>query len=130
MPISHTKCKKCLENTRKFDAFALGSHPFANIECLAQSDVCAVVLILRRARNADSIFLSLLKQFHARLHWRRAVLLLGGIRPDLLAALGTTGLNTVFRRQRIFPVGATDLPFDVDVIAFAFAQVGEHSQSC
>jgi sulfate permease, SulP family len=115
-----------LEGELFFGAEAELARHFATIERAAQNNVRAVLLILRRARNTDATFLSLLKQFHEHLELRRVTLLLGGIRPDLMTALGSTGLNTLIGRQWIFADG-TARPCGAEAIEFACAQLGEHS---
>jgi SulP family sulfate permease len=63
------------------------------IDQAARGDVRTVILILRRARNPDAAFLSLLKSFHRTLEKRGVTLRLCGVDPELARALGATGLD-------------------------------------
>jgi SulP family sulfate permease len=62
------------------------------IERAARDKAQVVLLTLKRARNPDAAFLTLLKTFHARLRQRGVTLLLCGISSELLAGLNRTGL--------------------------------------
>lgn len=62
-----------------------------------------VVLFLKRARNPDAVFLSLLDGFHTRLRRRGVELILCGVRPDLERALHQTGLDTQIGSHSVFP---------------------------
>ena len=92
---------------------------FAAIEEAAHARTRAVLLVLRRGRNADATFLSLLKQFAERLQARQIILVLGGVRPELRAAFATTGLTALIGEERIFLNEPADRPFGVAAAAFA-----------
>jgi SulP family sulfate permease len=118
-----------LEGELFFGAEAELAKHFATIERAVQHDVRAVLLMLRRARNSDAAFLSHLKRFHELLQQRHIMLLLGGVRPDVMTALENIGLNILIGRQRIFADCADDRPSGAVAIEFALAQIGERPRS-
>jgi SulP family sulfate permease len=65
---------------------------FSTIAGAARGEVRVVVLVLKRARNPDAGFLALLRRLHERLRTRGVVLILSGVRPDLMAGLVGTRL--------------------------------------
>jgi SulP family sulfate permease len=79
---------------------------FAAIAEAARGDIRAVVLVLRRARNPDAGFLALLRKLHELLHGRGVVLILSGVRPDLMAGLVGTRLVHALGTGCIFPTRA------------------------
>src|SRR5439155_9622683 len=62
-----------------------------------------VLLFLKRARNPDSVFLSVLAEFHRRLQRRNVVLILCGVQADLAKALKNTRLNARIGERNIIP---------------------------
>jgi sulfate permease, SulP family len=66
-----------------------------------------IVLFLRRARNPDAGFLTLLEKFHWRLHERKIALVLCGVQPGLAGALRATGLDAQIGPENII-LGTAD----------------------
>jgi SulP family sulfate permease len=79
---------------------------FARIERGVRKETRAVVLFLRRARNPDAAFLGLLQGLHGRLRARGIVLLLSGVRADLVHGLESTGLLARLGRPQVVCGGA------------------------
>jgi SulP family sulfate permease len=63
------------------------------VDQAARGDVRTVILVLKRARNPDAAFLSLLKSFHRTLQKRGVTLHLCGVDPELGKAFTNTGLD-------------------------------------
>jgi SulP family sulfate permease len=97
----------------------------AAIEDEARGKVRVVVLVLERARNPDAAFLNLLRSFHAHLRRRHVMLLLGGVRPDLKAALASTGLDAQIDHRHIFYDTPGHTPGTRDALRSAYALLGD-----
>jgi SulP family sulfate permease len=64
--------------------------------------VRVVLLVLKRARNPDAAFLTLLRAFLGPLRQRGVALILCGVQPDLDRALASTGLDVQIGAGRLF----------------------------
>ncbi|HZY59227.1 MAG TPA: SulP family inorganic anion transporter [Candidatus Binataceae bacterium] len=95
-----------LEGEISFGAAPEVEAHFAGIAQQAGADIRVVLLFLRRARNPDASFISLLTEFQRRLQARKIDLLLCGVRPDLARALRSTGLEAQIGREHIVPENA------------------------
>jgi SulP family sulfate permease len=84
----------------------------------ARGDVRVVLLVLKRGRNPDAGFLNQLRELHATLRGRGVVLLLGGVQPDMMACLASTGLAKAIGAERIFPIDPARTR-GADAVAFA-----------
>lgn len=102
-----------------FGAEAEVARHFATIAERARGDVRVAVLVLRRGRNPDAVFLNLLWNLHKALAARGVVLLFAGVLPDLETALAGTRLLDVFGRDRVFTVATPDGPCGSEALAFA-----------
>ncbi len=94
------------------------------VDQAACGKVRAVILILRRARNPDAAFLSLLRNFVGRLQRRDVVLLLGSVQPDLIKALVAPGLDAQLGAEHIFPDRNGHGSGVREAIDFAYTRLG------
>jgi SulP family sulfate permease len=76
------------------------------IEKAVTSETRVVLLFLRRARNPDAAFLTLLGDFHQRLCEYGVLLILAGVREDLARSLRDTRLELQIGRDCIIPESA------------------------
>jgi SulP family sulfate permease len=90
-----------LEGEASFGAAPDLERHLARIEEAVGDKGRVVVLLLRRTRNPDAAFLTLLGGFQRRLRERGAVLILCGVRPDLGKALHATGLDAEFGSEYV-----------------------------
>jgi SulP family sulfate permease len=97
-----------------------------SINQAAASNVGAVILVLKQARNPDATFLTLLSTFHARLRSRGIALLLSGVHPDLGKALASTGLDRKIEATRIFPEQPGQDSSIPDALQRAYELLGDH----
>jgi sulfate permease, SulP family len=107
---------------------ALESH-FQRIEQRIDGHTRAVVLRLKRARNADAAGMILLKDFVDRVQARGVHVLLCGVREDLAHRMETTGLDVsigtpIFREEKV-PLTSTIL-----AIRYANELIGDPCASC
>jgi SulP family sulfate permease len=102
-----------------FGAEAEVARHLASIAEQARGDVRIVVLVVRRGRNPDAVFLNLLGNLHKALTARGVVLLLAGVLPGLETGLAGTGLLEVFGRDRVFAVATPDGPCGAEALALA-----------
>jgi SulP family sulfate permease len=89
------------------------------ITASARNDVRVVVLVLKRGRNPDAGFLTLLRGLDENLRARGVVLLLSGVQPDLMACLAGTHLLGAIGAERTFPATPGEQPNGAEAIAFA-----------
>jgi SulP family sulfate permease len=81
---------------------------FATISDAARDEVRVVILVLKRARNADAGFLDQLRELHQTLRARSVDLILTGVQADLMASLASTGLVSSLGADRVMPTGNGD----------------------
>jgi SulP family sulfate permease len=79
---------------------------FATIAESARPGVRVVVLVLRRGRNPDAGFLTLLGKLHKTLDARGIALILCGVQSDMTTGLASTGLTAAIGADRIFEATA------------------------
>jgi SulP family sulfate permease len=97
----------------------------SGIEKAVREDTRVVVLVLKRARNPDAAFLGLLGNFHSRLEQRGVVLVLCGVREDLVRGLRGTGLDARIGPDQIVPLTARLDSSTRAAIARAYEVLGE-----
>ncbi len=97
----------------------------SGIEKAVREDTRVVVLVLKRARNPDAAFLGLLGIFHAHLESRGVVLILCGVRADLVRGLRGTGLDARIGPGQIVPLNARLDSSTRAAIARAYEVLGE-----
>ena len=107
---------------------ALESH-FQQIEQRIDEHTRAVVLRLKRARNADAAGMILLKEFVDRVQARGVHVLLCGVRRDLAHRMETTGLSAsigtpIFHEEKV-PLTSTIL-----AIRHAYLLIGDPCATC
>jgi SulP family sulfate permease len=115
-----------LEGELSFGAAPDVERYLSEIEHRLHSETRVVVLFLRRARNPDAAFLSLLGKFQRRLQDRSIALILAGVRPDLARALCSTGLDIAVGTEQILPETACPDTSTDDGILRAFAILGKN----
>ena len=118
-----------LEGEMFFGASAALEGHFARIEQRIDDHTRAVVLRLKRARNADAAGMILLRDFVDRVQARGVHVLLCGVRPDLAHRMETTGLivsigTPIFREEKV-PLTSTIL-----AIRHAYQLIGDPCESC
>ena len=118
-----------LEGEMFFGASAALESHFQQIEQRIDQHTCAVVLRLKRARNADAAGMILLKEFVDRVQARGVHVLLCGVRRDLAHRMETTGLSAsirtpIFREEKV-PLTSTIL-----AISHAYRLIGDPCASC
>ncbi len=109
-----------LEGEMFFGAEAELVKHFETIDRSVNGKVAALVLSLRRARNCDASFLSLLRGMQENFRERGVTLLLCGVQSDMMSALAATGLDAQIGANRIFPDESADQPCGVGAVGFAF----------
>ncbi|HXG12037.1 MAG TPA: SulP family inorganic anion transporter, partial [Gemmataceae bacterium] len=97
----------------------------AAIDQRARDGVRVVILRLKRARNPDAVCLALLEGFIHRLEGRGLVVLLCGVRRDLMKALRATGLAEHLGPQRIFRELAHTWSSTLDAVRHAYDLLGD-----
>jgi len=107
---------------------ALEGH-FQRIEQRIDEDTRAIVLRLKRVRNADAAGMILLRDFVERVQARGVLVLLCGVRPDLAQRLAATGLGErigtpIFREEKV-PLTSTIL-----AIRYANRLIGDPCTTC
>jgi SulP family sulfate permease len=118
-----------LEGEMFFGASAALESHFQRIEQRIDAHTRAVVLRLKRARNADAAGMILLKDFVDRVQARGVHVLLCGVRRDLAHRMETTGLSAsirapIFREEKV-PLTSTIL-----AIRHANQLIGEPCATC
>ena len=118
-----------LEGEMFFGASAALESHFQRIEQRIDEHTRAVVLRLKRARNADAAGMILLKEFVDRVQARGVHVLLCGVRRDLAHRMETTGLSAsirtpIFREEKV-PLTSTIL-----AISHAYRLIGDPCASC
>jgi SulP family sulfate permease len=118
-----------LEGEMFFGASTALENHFQRIERRFDEHTRAVVLRLKRARNADAAGMILLKDFIDRVQARGVRVILCGVRSDLAQRLETTGLDVsigapIFREERI-PLTCTIL-----AIRYANQLIGDPCATC
>jgi len=92
-----------LEGEISFGAATDLQRHLTHIEKHIEPDTRVVVLLLKRARNPDAVFLGLLAKFHRRLQQQHVVLTLAGVRPELAKSLRGTRLDAQIGPNCIIP---------------------------
>jgi SulP family sulfate permease len=118
-----------LEGELFFGASAALERHFERIEQRIDGRTRAVILRLKRARNADAAGMIQLKDFVERVRARDVDVILCGVRADLAQRLETTRLSertgaTIFREERV-PLTSTIL-----AIRHAYQLIGDPCASC
>ncbi len=91
-----------LEGELSFGAAPDFERHLDSIKCLVRKETHVVVLFLKQARNPDAAFLALLADFHRDLNNRGVVLILCGVRQDLVRGLQGTGLDAQIGPEYVF----------------------------
>jgi SulP family sulfate permease len=97
---------------------------FSAIEERAVNGIRIVVLRVKRVRNPDAVCLNLFDSFIKHLENRGVVVLLTGVRRDLLQAMKATGLDTHLGSQRIFTEAVSLMSSTLDAIGYAYRLLG------
>jgi SulP family sulfate permease len=118
-----------LEGELFFGSSAALERHFERIEQRIDDHTRAVVLRLKRARNADAVGLILLKAFADRVRARGVHVLLCGVRVDLAQKLETSGFNDgvddpIFREEK-GPLTST-----IQAIGYAHELIGDPCTTC
>jgi SulP family sulfate permease len=115
-----------------FFGSAMGlDHQLAEIERRAGKETRVIVLRVKRARNADAACLHLLDTFIKRVDARGIIVLLCGVRRDMIQALHATGLADHLGKDRIFPEAASIMSSTLDAIRHAYALLaGDTCSAC
>jgi SulP family sulfate permease len=102
----------------------------AQIARRVQNGIRAVVLRVKRVRNADAVCLALLDTFLRQMEKRKLTVLLCGVRGDLANVLHTSGLEARLGNHRVFRevVGSSST---VDAVRHAYDLLdGDLCQTC
>jgi SulP family sulfate permease len=125
---SDTPCSRILifnvEGELFFGSASQLEEELAGIDRRAQNGVRVVVLRLKRARNPDAVCLGLLEGFVKRLEGRGLVVILCGVRRDMIKALRNTGLTDHLGPQRVFREAAGTWSSTLDAVRYAYELVG------
>jgi len=118
-----------LEGELFFGASAALERHFERIEQRIDGHTRAVVLRLKRARNADAVGMIELQGFVDRVRARGVRVLLCGVRPELAQKLETTGLgdrigDPIFLEEKV-PLTSTIL-----AIRHAYQFIGDRCATC
>ena len=112
-----------LEGELFFGAEVEVARHFDFVTGTARGNTRAILLVLKRGRNPDAGFLSLLQKLHQNLASRGIILILCGVQPDLMMCLGRTRLTGELGTERLFSIEASDKPGGNEAIAFAFKKL-------
>jgi SulP family sulfate permease len=118
-----------LEGEMFFGASAALETHFQRIEQRIDEHTRAVVLRLKRARNADAAGMIMLKDFVDRVQARGVHVLLCGVRRDLAHRMETTGLSVGIRTP-IFCEEKVPLTSTILAIRHAYQLIGDPCASC
>ncbi len=118
-----------LEGEMFFGASAALEGHFQQIERRIDEHTRAVVVRLKRARNADAAGMILLKDFVDRVQARGVHVLLCGVRRDLAHRMETTGLSASLRTP-IFHEEKVPLTSTILAIRHAYQLIGDPCASC
>src|SRR5262245_12135467 len=99
---------------------------FRTIGETAKLGVRAIVLRLKRARNADAVCLSVLDRFISRMQAAQVTVLLCGLRPDLMKVLESSGIVRRLGSEHAFVFQETGAVWSstLDAVRFAYQLVG------
>lgn len=127
------RCKRLLiyglDGELFFGASAALEQHFATIERALGENARALVLRLKRARNADAVAISMLEGFVARVQARGVPVFVCGISEDLerkfvITPLGGLLRGRLFREERVRPTST------VLAVRSAYAIIGEPCRTC
>jgi SulP family sulfate permease len=92
----------------------------------ARLGVRAIVLRLKRARNADAVCLTVLDRFISRMQAAQVTVLLCGLRPDLMKVLQSSGLLGRLGTEHAFVFEETGAVWSstLDAVRFAYQLIG------
>ena len=112
-----------------FGASAALERHFAMIERALDQDCRALVLRLKRTRNADAVAISMLEGFVARVQDRGVTVLLCGVSADLERKLVSTRLGDLLG-DRLFREERVRLTSTVLAVRRAYAIIGDPCPNC
>ncbi len=109
--------------------FGAGPELEAHLETMqaaTQDGVRVVVLRLKRTRNPDAVCLALLDRFIGHMQEARVVVLMCGVRPDLMKVIVSSGLVRRLGTDRVFVFQETGKVWSsmLEALRFAYEIVG------
>ena len=104
---------------------------FETIESRIAAPTRAVVLRLKRVRNADALCLELFAHFIKLVRQRGVQIILCGVRPDFVKAMRKSGLLELLGKEYLFPEQATVMSATLAAVRFAYELLGgEYCAHC
>ena len=100
------------------------------IEARVRPETQAVVLRLKRARNADAVGLSLLEKFVDRLQARGVHVILCGVQEAMLTRMQNCGLSEKLDVTHVFPEQPVKQTSTVLAIRFAYDLLTDFCATC
>ena len=93
----------------------------------AEKESRVVVLRLKRVRNPDAVCMAVLDRFIERLRQSGVVVLLCGVRPDLMKVIESSGLVRLLGPDRVFVFQESGKFWTstLEAVRFAYELVGE-----
>jgi SulP family sulfate permease len=98
-----------------------------SIERSAEGGVRVVILRLKRVRNPDAVCMSVFDRFINRMHDARVMVLLCGVRPDLMKVINSSGLADRLGSERVFIFQETGefWTSTLEAVRFAYEIIGD-----
>lgn len=119
-----------LEGEMYFGSGASLEQHFDAIEARVQPTTRAVVLRLKRARNADAVGLSLLQRFIEHLQARGVLVILCGVQEALAERMRNCGLTDIIAPSHIFLEQPVKQTSTVLAIRYAYEQLSDFCADC
>jgi sulfate permease, SulP family len=119
-----------LEGEMYFGSGASLEQHFDTIKARVRPETQAVVLRLKRARNADAVGLSLLEKFVDYLHERHVHVILCGVQEEMLTRMQNCGLSEKLDATHVFLEQPVDQTSTVLAIRFAYDLLTELCETC
>ncbi len=85
-----------------------------------------IIFRVKRIRNPDAVCTQILQGFVERLQQRNIVVMLSGIRPDLLTIIENVRLNRVIGSENLFCEGAEIWASTLEAMRKAYALIGDN----
>jgi SulP family sulfate permease len=123
------QCTRLLIFSLEGDLF-FGSAPdlerhFEFIEQRALNGIRVVVLRLKRVRNPDAVCLEYFERFLAKMHERKILVLLCGVREDFAGVLVSSGLDQRLGKDRVFLEMAGPTSSTLDAVRKGYEHLGD-----
>ncbi len=95
------------------------------------SDIQVVILRLKRARNPDAVCIHLLQSFIEKMHKRKAIVMLSGVKKNMSQVFGNVGIDKLVGSENIFHEETQIWASTIDAMQRAYSLLGsKRCQHC